>query len=299
MPRRRTLAFFLLILALAVSVWVVTKGPPPPSPNPPGAFSFAVLGDAPYYHHEEMQYRVVLQDLDAHDLQFVIHVGDIWWRPCSDAMYQRARGWFRSQRHRVYYTPGDNEWADCWEPRVGGYDPHERLAHLRSIFYDEPVTRQRGYPENMRWRDRDMVFATLHLIGARNGRRSSADDAEVNARTDAAIAWLRETFKENATAIVLAMHANMFPDMEEYRAPYKRVLAALDEEVARFGKPVLLVHGENHDYVVDHPLPNRPNFTRMQVPGSPLVGWVRVEVRPNAPSPFTFEPRVVPRWKYW
>ncbi len=76
------------------------------------------------------------------------------------------------------------------------------------------------------------------------------------------------------------------------------MIAALDEEVARFGKPVLLVNGEDHEYLVDHPL-RSPNFTRMQVPGSPLVGWVRVEVRPGAASPFTFEQRVVPRWKYW
>jgi hypothetical protein len=299
MIRRRTVSIFAVILAALAMAWFLTKGPPPPSPNPPGTFSFAVLGDAPYYHHEELQYRVVLQDLDAHDLRSVIHVGDIFWRPCSDAMYLRTRAWFRGLRHRVVYTPGDNEWADCWEPRVGGYDPHDRLARIRRIFFDEPMIRQAGYPENARWREGDFVFATVHLIGARNGRRSEADDPEVNARTDAAIAWLRETFRENASAIVIATHANMFLETEDYRAPYVRVVEALDEEVARFGKPVLLVNGEDHEYLVDHPLPGRANLTRMQVPGSPLVGWVRVEVRPDAPSPFTFEQRLVPRWKYW
>jgi hypothetical protein len=35
------------------------------------------------------------------------------------------------------------------------------------------------------------------------------------------------------------------------------------------------------------------------VPGSPSVGWVRVVVTPGVQPSFTFEPRVVPGWKYW
>jgi hypothetical protein len=61
---------------------------------------------------------------------------------------------------------------------------------------------------------------------------------------------------------------------------------------------VLLAHGDGHVYIVDHPL--RPqNVTRMQVPGSPRVGWVRVFVREHASEPFAFEQHVVPSWKYW
>ena len=41
------------------------------------------------------------------------------------------------------------------------------------------------------------------------------------------------------------------------------------------------------------------NVTRLEVPGSPLVGWVRVVVTPGATPSFAFEQRLVPRWKYW
>ncbi len=41
------------------------------------------------------------------------------------------------------------------------------------------------------------------------------------------------------------------------------------------------------------------NLTRVQVPGSPLVGWVRVTVTPGADEPFAFESNVVPAWKHW
>ena len=85
------------------------------------------MGDAPFSVLEEFRFRLVLRDLDAHDLTSVISVGDIFWRPCTDEMYQRARDRFNGLRHPVIYTPGDNEWFDCWEPGSGGYQPQERL----------------------------------------------------------------------------------------------------------------------------------------------------------------------------
>src|SRR5687767_6904942 len=105
----------LTIVAAAVTVaaaLVATRGIPVPTPNPPGTFSFAVLGDAPYnaLHGEGLQYRLVLRELDAHNLSLVLHVGDIFWWPCSDERYRRALDEFNALRHPVIYTPGDNEW---------------------------------------------------------------------------------------------------------------------------------------------------------------------------------------------
>ena len=59
------------------------------------------------------------------------------------------------------------------------------------------------------------------------------------------------------------------------------------------------------EFTVDHPLVRRTtgrwlaNFPRLEVPGSPAVGWVRVVVTPGAAQPFAFQPLVVPRWKFW
>ena len=131
---KRALGFMgILVILLVISF--LRRGLDPPAPNPPGSFSFGVMGDAPYNVLEEAQFRLVLRDLDAHDLSTVISVGDIFWRPCSDEMYARARDQFNGLRHPVVYTPGDNEWFDCWEPGSGGYEPQERLARLRQIFY--------------------------------------------------------------------------------------------------------------------------------------------------------------------
>jgi len=156
-----------------------------------------------------------------------------------------------------------------------------------------------------------VVFATAHLVGSRNGYgsfpgRTAVDDEAAKRRTEAATAWIREAFAEagatDARALVLAFHAN--PSFEAplnngYRRSYEPFLSTLAEEVARFGRPVLVVQGDDHVFLVDHPLANLPNLTRLQVPGSPRVGWVRVVVTPGADSPFAFEQHVVPRWKYW
>lgn len=330
---RKAWIFLAVALALAAVGILASGGPPPPAADPPGAFSFAVLGDSPYYVWEDLQYRLVLQDLDAHDLRWVLHVGDIFWHPCTDEHYQRSLDWFNGLRHPVIYTPGDNEWTDCWEPGSGAFEPLERLARIREIFFDAPTRSLGGRPlplvsqarsetfsefvENVRWENEGILFATVHLVGSRNGLnpfpgRTVADDDAAKTRTDAAAAWLRETFAEagagNASAVVIGFHAN--PDFEEpvndpYRQAFEPFVKVLEEEVERYGKPVLMVHGDAHDYIVDHPLTRRTtgrrlkNLTRMEVPGSPAVGWVRVVVTPGAASPFAFESRVVPGWKYW
>jgi len=331
--KSRKIRIAALILLLLVVLFLMTRGPEAPSPNPPGTFSFAVLGDAPYYEWEELQYRLVLQTLEANDLSFVIDVGDIFWRPCSDKRYLQTLKEFNTLRHPVIYTPGDNEWVDCWEPRSGGFSPLDRLNRIRQIFFEKPAislgrngmhlesqsNRERfsEFVENARWAHEGIVFATVHIVGSKNGMRAfpartEADDVESRHRTDAAAAWVRETFAEarnsNASAVVLSFHANA--DLESsaddpYRQAFEPFLTAVEEEAERFARPVLLVHGDGHEYTVDQPVVRRTtgrtleNLTRLQVPGSPAVGWVRVVVTPGVEASFVFEAHVVPRWKYW
>lgn len=329
--RRRT---WLVAVAIGLAaLWFFTRHSPAPRPNEPGTFSFAALGDAPYYAWEDIKFRRVLRELDAHDLAWVLHIGDIFWRPCTDERYRRSRDWFNGLRHPVIYTPGDNEWTDCWEAGSGGFAPRERLDRLRQIFFQAPrlslggrrlaVASQADRPpfsefvENTRWTHAGLVFATVHLVGSDNGlrvfpARTAEDVAEVRRRSEAAAAWLHETFAEaksaHASAVVIGLHGN--PSFERSaedreRQTYEPFMTALEEEVASFEGPVLAVHGDNHVYTVDHPLVQRTTgrrldqFTRLQVPGSPEVGWVRVVVRPGADATFSFTEHIVPWWKYW
>jgi hypothetical protein len=332
--RRGRLVLFVLAggALVATALWA-TSGMPAPAPNPPGSFAFAALGDAPYYPWEVLRYRLVLRAMDAHNLSWVIHLGDVFWRPCTDDHYRTTLDRFNSLRHPVIYSPGDNEWTDCWEPGSGSFAPRERLTSLRKIFFADPRQSLGGerlrlatqsdrpafaeFVENVRWSHAGITFATVHLVGNGNGlrpfpARTAADDEEVRRRSEAATAWLRETFADaaaaGAAAVVIGFHGTLgleLPLGHAGRRGYEPFGAALEEEVERFGKPVLAVHGDDHEFTVDHPLMRRTtgrwlaNFTRLEVPGSPDVGWVRVVVTPGAAQPFAFQPLVVPRWKFW
>ncbi|HZD04040.1 MAG TPA: metallophosphoesterase [Longimicrobiales bacterium] len=336
MPRQRAAYLTISLLALGTVAWsavhLLVGELPPPTPNPPGTFSFAAMGDAPYNAFEHRRFRSVLEDLAAHDLSFVIHVGDLFWEPCTTVRYRESLEELDRLPHPVVYTPGDNEWTDCWDHRRA-FEPLERLEEIRRIFFADPTSSlgeraiplesQSGseawseYVENARWTHAGVVFATLHLVGSGNGTarwrgRTEADDEESRRRTEAAASWLHETFREaeatQATAAVLAFHG--YPHFEDAAdSPSRRALEpfleALEQETEAFGRPVLVVHGDWHEYTVDHPVVRRStgrrlaNLTRLEVPGSPRVGWVRVVVDPEGREPFVFEPRVVSGWKPW
>jgi hypothetical protein len=323
----------VLVVALVATVAWMTRFVPLPTPNPTGSFAFAALGDAPYNSLEVQRFRLVLRDMEAHELRWVLHIGDVFWRPCSDDHYRTALARLNSLRHPVIYTPGDNEWSDCWEPGSGSFAPRERLASLRRIFFAQPRQSIGGSPlplatqadgaafqefvENVRWAHAGMIFATVHLVGSRNGLepfpgRTRADDEEVLRRTEAAAVWLRETFAEavatDATAVVIGFHGTLglglgLP-MERVEG-YEPFNTVLEEMVERFGKPVLAIHGEAHRFTVDQPLVHRrtrkpfSNFTRLEVPGSPDVAWVRVVVTPGNAQPFAFHRSLLSRWKFW
>ena len=317
MSRRTWIVVAAAVLG-ALAIVIGRGGMPPAAATPPGSFSFGVFGDAPYFPDEELQYPILLKHIDAHDLRFVVHVGDIFWRPCSDEHYAEVLRHFNQLHEPVVYTPGDNEWTDCWERGSGGYAPLERLARIRQLFFANrnrslgahpmPLLSQGGeFVENARWQHDGVVFATVDIPGSRNGMapfpgRTAANDDEVRRRTEAAAAWTRAAFAEaratNARAVVLAFQANMHLDRRnKWGQAFGPFVLAIEEEAKRFGKPVLLAHGDGHVYIVDHPLKRVANVTRLQVPGSPQVGWVRVVVTPDAK--FQFTNIVVPPWKYW
>ena len=300
---------------------------PPSDPLPPGTFAFGVFGDGPYYPWEQRPYRRLLRDVAASDAAWLIHVGDILWHPCSDEAFRARRAELDALPLPVIYTPGDNEWMDCYEPGAGAYDPLDRLASLRRTFFAEPgrslgvralpLVSQAGdpdfsdFPENVRWERGGFVFATLHMIGSSNGRepfpgRSAAHDRALERRTDAALDWLGESFavaaESGARGVVLAMHGNVGLDRaREPRLGYDRFLDGLEAQVAAFPGTVLLVHGDSHTQRLDRPLVGPDgapfaNFTRLETFGSPDIGWVRVVLDTVSGQVASVEPRRMRGW---
>lgn len=282
-------------------------------------FAFALIGDLPYNRFERTWFPDYLRQVAADGVDLVIHVGDFksGAEPCSDALYAERRTLFDASPVPFVLVPGDNDWSDCNRLATGRFDPLERLEALRRLFY--PPGRSLGrrtievhsqaddtppspYRENLRWRSGDVVFLTLNVPGPGN-RRGHGDPppAEFTARNAANLAWLESGFalarESGAGAVVVALQADMawedFADGAP-RAGYAQLQQRIRALTLEFDGDVLLAHGDGHRLQIDHPLRDPGGrtirrFTRVETYGSPLMGWVRVDVQPaGAPR---FEPR--------
>jgi len=289
---------------------------------------FVAFGDMPYCQPtapdrcpaEEGRVARLMAEINAARPAFSIFVGDTKGGSeiCTDERVLRAFSWMTLANHPLIYTPGDNEWVDCWQDRGGRFDPLERLALLRARFFPDtlslglrpmPLQRQAAPTvENARWERDGVLFATLHIPGSNNSRpaepgeqgndrlpRGTAALAEFTARDVANRAWLAETFAAAGPAtraIVLALQADMFFSQTcgfGYGSGYRAFLADLVPLAVRFGKPVLLINGDTHLFRTSRPLAGAPNVTRLMVPGDRDIQAVVVTLDPEAAEPYRFE----------
>ncbi len=258
------------------------------------AFSFALIGDAPYSAAESVLFERVLDEINADaSIRLVLHTGDLKGgrESCGDELLRARHGQLQRLRAPLVITPGDNDWTDCHRPAAGAYHPLERLAALRAIFFADPRRTMGGAPlavqpqsdvpgfapfvENVRFVHEGVVFATLHVVGSNNGlepwrgidprdspRAPRADRLqEFTHRQAASLAWLDAAFAHarsiDAPAVVLLMHANPrfdLPRGDPRRAGFDALLEQLAQRAAQLGRPVLLAHGDFHRFLVDRPL---------------------------------------------
>jgi len=281
------------------------------------AFSFAVIGDTPYFPVEQQGFATILRELDAQPLAFVVHVGDIKLAraSCSDTLFAARRALFDASRHPFVFIPGDNEWTDC---HASGSDPLERLAALRRIFYRDELSlgqhriaverqssdpRHAEYRENVRWEHGRVLFVGLNVPGSNNNLGRTAEmDGEHQRRMSAVFDWLDEAValaeRREAAALVILLHADPVFEGNSPRfrgAPdgYAELRGVLRAQALRLARPVLLAHGDTHAFRLDQPLRDTvsgaplSNFTRLEVPGSPAAEAVVVDVDPTTPRVFT------------
>ena len=197
-----------------------------------GPTTFALIGDVPYSDYERNELPRLLNHIADSGAALVVHNGDIknGHSRCDDAMYADILGVFRQSPLPLIYIPGDNEWTDCRRGSNGGYDPLERLNHLRQVFYpdnqslgqrklrlerqsDQPAAKPpadadcgtpchpemhdpRSYRENVRWRLGPVLFVGLNLPGSDNNYGKGArPNAEFLARSRINAQWLDDAFR--------------------------------------------------------------------------------------------------------
>ena len=259
-------------------------------------------------------YRHLIDQINAMDLRFAIHIGDFkdGLAACTDAEFALQHQYFQRFAGALVYTPGDNDWLDC---QRRGDDSLERLHALRQRFFASPLSqglkplaleRQAElmpafarYVENQRWQHHGVVFATFHTVGPDNAMNDphAPVRAEARVREAANAAWITAAFalarSQGARALVLATQAETltYPDRRQrhrgvvgdsFATSISRTLLPL-AEAAPF--PVLLIHGDTHVHIIDRPFYNPQgqkinNLWRLEVFGEPRMHAVRVRINP-------------------
>ena len=293
--------------------------------SPASPFFFVALGDLPYGPAmlSHPPYERLIAQINRLDPVFSVHIGDFKSGSsiCSDEAFVEQLGFFNRFERPLVYTPGDNEWTDCHRALAGRFDPRERLHRLRQLFFTEPRSLGRRrmelerqsevdpkfeiYVENARFTVHGIQFLTVHIVGSNNGLdpKEPAAVEEFKSRELAVVSWLEQGFakavREQAPAIVVMFHADVF-DEKGSRAAFAensgfarvigRTLLPLAKE---FDRPVLVIHGDSHQFRVDNPFRDSlgqaiANLTRLEVFGATDTRAVKVTVDLGSPSVFGF-----------
>ena len=285
-------------------------------------FDFAAIGDQHYGAAGIAKWPALQSSINRSATQFVVHTGDIksGSTQCDNNTYLNRKRDFNLFEMPMILTPGDNEWTDCYRANNGSYDSIERLEFLRQTFYPDNQSmgkrkitlsqqsedrRYSRFVENSMWSQGNVLFATVHLVGSNdNLGRNAVNDAEWRERTAANFNWLKTIFsvaRDNEfSGVVLVMQVN--PGFIGARVRVRQLdeglrdsFFVIEDEAITFRKPVLIIHGDSHEFHFDKPLLGTKsglpidNLMRVEVPGSGDVHWVRITVDPAKPQLFAIE----------
>lgn len=282
----------------------------------------------------EEQHRSILGWFAKYDHPVVYTPGDNEWADCRKPEVLEAYSRYVSKKATVadLQLLMPLRGLDAGMTSAGYDDPIGSLALIRRVFFDKPqsvggrtmpLVRQpdvsttfKETAENTRWEKGGVVFATISVPGSGNGFliANEARAREAVARNRANIDWIKATFAEakakNAKAVVIALQAGMFLDGEGgdftgkalnggIEGPFHWTVLAIRDLGWQFRKPVLVINGDFHDFIVDRPFmvsqgevgqPLYGNITRLQVYGAPELKAVKVGVDTETPWVFSFEP---------
>jgi Calcineurin-like phosphoesterase len=291
----------------------------------------AVIGDTPYGNAAIALFPTMVRAIDGDPkVREVVHVGDLksGSEPCSDGRFQVSLNLFNAFKDPMIYAMGDNEWTDCHRANNGGYNPLDRLAKVRELFFPvagqvlgsrgKTVEAQATIPENQLWSESRVTFGVFDIIGSNNGldhwfgdrvingvptpetaAEALSRTTEVAARQAANIAWLEHTFAtaraQGSVGIVLFFQADLWhpgdrADGATFTA-HQGWVERLSQLASSFDGKVLLVSGDSHDFRVD---PGAPWMaTYYNVPAPPNVTQIIVDRSIESPATDAGTPSVI------
>jgi hypothetical protein len=317
--RKLIAAAAVVAAVLATAVAAFAGNGTPINTDSANELTVAAYGDTPYSPALLADQPRLVESINSDPkVDLVLHVGDIHSGSmlCDHSFNNTIFDLFQSFKDPLVYTPGDNEWTDCSRLAEGNHDPLAELASVRNKFFPEHGVSLGGrkkqvlyqsdaLPENVMWEESKVVFADLSLPGSNNDLvpwiapyntpvYQAAQAAEVSSRTTADLAWLEQAFAQanadDAAGVLIFEQADMW-DPTAALSGYTQAIAKLTELAQDFGKPVLLIEGDSHNYTVDNPIAAAPNIQRVVVQGgaSNPIAWLKITIDPRASRLFTLE----------
>lgn len=214
--------------------------------------SFYVMGDGPYGSKGRERFPDQLQRLTSRP-EFVIHVGDVHERQkeCNLALYDRAADDFLQHVHvPTFVLPGDADWYECndkaeswnkWSSRFIMF--HKNWSHSLDVRH------QVERPENFAFTHKGVLFVGFHVLDA------TVDDWDPwNEQVHDDTVWLNQqldthAYGDDVGAVVLLCHAYAHPRR------YKEFYEALMRHAKALDNPILYIHGDTHNFLVDRRFP--------------------------------------------
>jgi hypothetical protein len=238
-----------LLAGLVLPLVGLLAGPVRAAPGDPVVFS--VFGDVPYDGSEiaELEEHVANWNLYSPSA-FVVHVGDIMSgsETCQEARYQTVSDILKTSEIPVFVLPGDNEWTNCSNPSQGWAWWTQYLLGIEESFCGIwPVDAQSTRPENFAFVRDGVLIVGINYV---SGSPSSVTQASAD--------WVNATFAAYGASVRAAV-------ILAQKEPSGVLFDAVKSRSRAFAKPVLYMHGNGHDWLVDSAYFGEPNVLRVQV----------------------------------
>lgn len=255
--------------------------------------------------------------------------GDNEWSDCHKPG-EGGGSWNAALQQVAYVRDSNGNLVD-----FAGGDPVANLGMVRDVFFSQPGTSLGGrkkqlfsqaqyfdpthpadsrFVENVIWVQSKVLFVTINLPGGSNNDQdiwygaptmSARQADEIASRTGATVRWVDQAFAlaqedTDLRAVVIMGQADMW-DPEKgaaHQSGYEPIVRAIAEHTSAFGKPVLMLNGDSHEYRSDSPLSaadplhymhpgyDVSNFHRLVVHGSTFpLEYLRLTVDPRADAP--------------
>eukprot|EP01025_Chloroclados_australasicus_P004235 TRINITY_DN11021_c0_g2_i1.p1 TRINITY_DN11021_c0_g2~~TRINITY_DN11021_c0_g2_i1.p1 ORF type:complete len:953 (-),score=92.85 TRINITY_DN11021_c0_g2_i1:1949-4807(-) len=256
--------------------------------------------------------------------------GDHDWATCNSEV---AGGW--DPFERLDYI-SDNFFADT-QNSLGKYpmpvapQATESITTLDLVEEIENGGSSLRIPNSMWTRD-GILFATLHMIGQNNNLYRQPDDteeiymerrAEYQTRNAANLQFVKMIFdianEDEIAGVLIFFNGNPFNGtlidqngwvIPKVQSGFKEVMDLIKNETLEYTLPVVLVHSDDQQFLIDQPFNQAyhvndtnsdkskapqgvQNLQRVIVPGSDQVWWLKILINPFHPDVFFFHPVLV------